>query len=228
MLFTRSIYAILSFCLMVIFSLSCRKETLPFGKTKISGRLVHFITKQPMANTRIYLNHILKYQETKYDDANLASIDTDDNGNFTFETKVAKSNKYRLLIPSSIQYRNLFDTSFALPKSQELQLGDLNCGNHTFTAKVHLIPTSGNCIFIGEPVAPTAPVSYVTHKINSGIDTTLTFKRTLTYKEYKNNYYFQLRYIVTTCSTPPTSELPVNGSYLYNTNGSSILINLNY
>ncbi len=212
------------FLLVLIIIFSCRRDTKLFGKLKINGRLIDYITKQPVANAAVYLDYATVVQ-TKYKYRNLATTTTDGNGNFTFESKLARTNDYNVTY-STNDYKRLVDTVFSLPSSHKLNLGDLNYGEYTFTIKLHLIPTSGNCIFVNKS-------SFKTHaqfiKINAGVDTTLTISYPVTYVEYKQYPYFPLQSAVASCSTTLSSiQTFVRNSYAYNVNGGTTMIDLNY
>jgi hypothetical protein len=207
------------FFLALVFIFSCKRDTKTFGKLKVNGRLINYITKQPISQSSVFLNYETKERDTKYKFPVLAATTTDDDGNFVFESKIARTNKYK--INYSPYDKLLIDTSFSLSSSHQLNLGTMNYGEYNFSIQFHLIPTSGNCIFIDLP-------SFQRIKINAGVDTTISFNKTLTYVEFKNQPYFNLGSSVTNCSIQASSVITVRNTYPLNPSGGVTMINLNY
>ncbi len=170
----RSIIIVVLFLIVLSSFQSCYRET-GFGKIKVEGKVVDFITKQPIADQKVSMFAKRWYGGRQGDDTFLGETSTDSNGNFEFNTKTARTDVYRLFYGGGAAQNG--DTSFSTNKFK-IDIGPVFSGSRSAVFQVHLKPISGNCLW-------TIDNNSNSFKINSGTDTNLFYSRNLTYSDAK-------------------------------------------
>lgn len=194
---SRFTISFVSLLLMVVTCLfSCRRET-GFGKIKVEGKVVDFVTKQPIANQKVSMYAKRWYNGKEGGDTFLGETTTDGNGNFKLHTTTARTHEYRLYYGGGA-YMNRGDTSFSTKKIK-IDIGTVFSGTHSTVFQVHLKPVSGNCLW-------TIDKNSNTIKINSGTDTNLFYTRTIDYFSTKlQQTIFVFKYRIDQCVNSNTT-----------------------
>jgi hypothetical protein len=164
---TRRTYSYL-LIFSIVLLIDCRQTKL-FKKIEVTGRLVNYFSKEPVANAIVHLlaDDVHSGKSSAYAAIALASATTDENGLFVIKCKQSKKTEYYIKISDEdpTNYTQ-YDTSFKTTDSK-IDLGNINCRNHNINFKVHLIPSSGNCAWV-----QTSNFNSLS-KISSSTDTTI-------------------------------------------------------
>lgn len=171
---TRFILILLLSCVSLWF---CKRK--PFRKTEVTGRLVNYFSKQPLSNTTVELLEDMPRSSNSSSASKdvIASATTDNSGFFVLKSAQSRNHpKYYLRY--SDRMRNFFDTAFNVASSKH-DLGDIVSGKYTFNVNVHFKSNTNNCAFIDFPSTSNDL------NLSTGQDTTLNFKLTKSYEDFK-------------------------------------------
>jgi hypothetical protein len=161
-------------CISMIF-IDCGRDKKLFKHVTIRGRIVHYITREPMEGIKIYLNcdDVGSASSFAIGGQSLGTAITDSEGRFTFETKASRRENYYLRIEAIDHYSSGIagaDTNFT-NKDKHIDIGYLFAGDQKYYFKIHFAGTSGNCAWVKDRNNNQIKLSF-------GADTTLLYNYT--------------------------------------------------
>lgn len=222
----KYIFIIITF--LALLTIECERQTKLFKNIEVQGRLVNFYTKQPIPNFIIKLKANNVHSSSSYSEASilLATYTTNNDGSFILKSKASKSEDYYIQLDTEehIYSYTSTDTFFSSQPNKIIQLGDIYSGEHLYWFKIRFIPTSGNCAWWYDQ---DQYQNQQFTKINSGVDTTITFNKILSYyslRENKNTYYYS--YKTGSCSNANSAAF--SSKQIQITSVDTIHLSINY
>lgn len=187
--------------------LFCQRKL--FKKIDIQGRLVNFITNEPIS-TKIVLKH--RDASTAKDVPYLTYDDTNSNsdGTFNFKGRAAKTTSYYLLIGDEPNEYQKYEKYIKVNEGAITNLGDVPYGDFTFSCQITLNPisTSSISIYPGRGKGQT-------YNFPAGTYTTFTQTSNYTISDYEgsgNRYVILYNTIQSGTTTNSVISLPIMGT----------------
>jgi hypothetical protein len=180
-----------------------------FGKVEIEGKYIDYISNAPIANLTVDLYCNAAYQGKENPPIKIGSATTDESGNFKIKSKIATTNKYRLVCKFSGTWGS--DTSFSLTKNKDINLGTIKSGENTVSYNIHLKSTTSNCLWFLDNTNNW-------FKLNAGSDTTIHYEKTLLFNNFKL-YPIYFGYKTGICSD--FQNIPESQKMFYLTSGTT-------
>ncbi|MBI2722613.1 MAG: hypothetical protein HYX39_10605 [Bacteroidetes bacterium] len=202
--------------ILLTFFIDCRQKKL-FKNVTISGRLVNYYTKEPIADISVELRgNDVHSQSTYAIGATLLTSETTDNsGRFVLKSKQSKDHpQYYLRHKSSGGY-SLYDFSFKV-NSNNYELGDVPSGTYTFKVYLRFLSATNNCAFVD---LPTADLNLL-----SGKDTTIQMSFTKNYNDFISSQLSGLSLTTKNCQTQSVINTTIYSYRLDTVDNKTILI----
>ncbi len=125
---------------------SCIKKT--FHNVEVKGRVIHFITKQPLACTVTLWSNGATFGGSKRA-THLGHTNTDENGFFTIKCKASKDSHYLLeIVGSPLVSQTTEPFSILVTEDKVTNLGNIERGFKNKFCKVECVPDFGRCLQI--------------------------------------------------------------------------------
>jgi hypothetical protein len=126
--------------------LSCQKKT--FKRIEVHGRLVNFITNEPITGkVDLYADGFKNFG--KQQDSGrvlLASVQANSDGTFSLKSSASKGDNYYLRIDNQIYAPRAWPASsysyIQVKQGENNDIGDIPWGKYTFVIKIKLVPTT--------------------------------------------------------------------------------------
>ncbi len=116
---------LIGLCLM--YMLSCNKKI--FHNVEVKGRVIHFVTKQPIACTLILWSNGATFGGSKRE-TQLGTTNTDENGFFTIKCKASNDSHYLLQIVGSLMVSQTNEPfSILVTEDKVTNLGNIERGS---------------------------------------------------------------------------------------------------
>lgn len=163
--------------LLIVFG-QCKRDTRLLDNILVKGKVIHFFTKKPIANQTVQL-YSEQFHSNVGDPSLVGESTTDSEGNFSIKGRESRKNSYYLYYGAECS--NLGDTAFHSKKN--IDIGTVLSGRRTLVYRIHLIPTSFNCIWVPDDAGNMI-------KIMSGTDTYLHYRKDFSYCQIKSGKFY--------------------------------------
>jgi hypothetical protein len=206
---TPAKYISVLFFFMIAFN-QCKRDTKLLGHVTVKGQVIHFFTKKPIANQDVQL-YSEPFHSNQGDPTLIGQTTTDSEGNFSIKAHKSRKNSYYLYYGSECS--NTGDTAFHSKK--DIDLGAVFSGRRTLVYRIHLIPTSFNCIWVPDD-------SGNMQKIMSGTDTYLFYHKDFSYCQIKTGKFYSFVCRKDVCVNTKTVATSGTNIPFYNTDTLSL------
>jgi hypothetical protein len=181
-------------------------QTKRFQDVEVRGRLIHFLTSQPLAGLSVELRADDVHSSSSFAWAGVPLDEalTDINGDFVLKSKATKGDNYYLEYESPQFYPkgvNGTDYAFRNTGQEIIELGVISGGEHTFKYRIRLKPVSTDCLWFQD-------LNGARVKVMAGTDTMLFFQGTHNkYTLERANGALVHTFSVGPCSTQPPAAI---------------------
>jgi hypothetical protein len=201
------------FILLIVFS-ECKRDTKLLDNITVKGKVVHFFTKKPIVNQDVHL-YSERFHSNQGDPTLVGETKTDAEGNFVIKGRESRKNSYYLYYGADCTENG--DTAFQSKKN--IDIGTLLSGRKTYVYRVHLIPTSFNCIWVPDSVGNMMKVMY-------GTDTYLNYRKDISFCEIKTGKFYSFPYRKDVCVN--TNTTPTGSTKISSYNMDTLSFDLSY
>lgn len=204
----------ISIAILIIAFCQCERDTRLLDNITVTGKVIHFFTKKPIAGQAVHL-YSEQFHSNQGDPTLVGETTTDSEGNFSIKGRESRKNSYYLYYGGNCS--SMGDTAFYSKKN--INIGSLLSGRKTFVYRVHLIPTSFNCIWVPDSVGNMV-------KITAGTDTYRIYKKDISFCDVKSGRSFSLSFRKDACVNTdlnPNNNIKV-GAY----SSDTLTLDINY